>query len=153
MATMTTAIEKIEKHANKCACGKFRVKPGQPYRFSDAAQAGDGVAQGDCNIVLIDKVPAGYTKAEKVFVQLVPGNTEGAKHCLDGTGGVEMWLPPNWPGCAETDYTGPVLVLAEERTILHPKHGHVTCLPGSVVEITYQREYDVMLKRERRNAD
>lgn len=152
MAT-TTAIEAIERHAKKCAGGKYKVKPGDPYTFSAAAEPGDGVAQGDCNIVLRDKVPAGYKKAAKPFVQLVPGNTEGARHCLDGLTGVEMYLPPNWPACAETELLGPVLVLTEERTILHPKHGNVTCPAGSTVEITYQPDYDFQLKAARRNAD
>lgn len=154
MATKTlTAIDRIERHAKKFAGGKFRVKPGQPFTFSAAAQPGDGVPQGDCNIVLRESVPKGYAKADKPFVQLVPGNTEGSRHCLDGLAGVEMYLPPNWPVCAETELLGPVLVLAEERTILHPKHGAVTCPAGSVVEITYQPDFDFQLKEARRNAD
>lgn len=151
-----TAIEKIQRHAKRIEGGKAKVHPGQPYRFSEASQAGDGVAQGDLHLILVDKVPIGYTKVKNptdADRQLVPGNTEGAKHCLDSLDGVTLYRPDGWPASVEDDMLGPVLVLKNERTILHPKHGHVTVLPGSIIQCTYQPEYDAQLKRSRRNAD
>jgi hypothetical protein len=80
----------------------------------------------------------------------VPGQTQGAKHCLDGTGGVEMYLPPGWPEVTED---GPCLVLTEERTVLHPTHGAVTIPAGMTVACSYQREWDAEQRRARRAID
>lgn len=150
------AIATIEKHAARIAAGKAKVKPGQPFRFSEAAQPGDGVWQGDLGICLVESVPPLFvlvgkpTEADK---QLVPGNTEGSKHCLESLDGVTLYRPKGWPASAEEDYLGPCFVTEREMRILHPKHGHVTVLAGSVVECTYQREQDYELRRARRNAD
>lgn len=157
MATMIktkrTAIEKIERHAKAIAGGKAKVHPGQPFRFSEAAQSGDGVWQGDLGICLIEIIPGGHEETKNPSIQLVPGNTEGAKHCLDSLQGVTMYYPKGWPQSAETDYLGPILSLTEERTILHPKHGPVSIPAGSIVQCTFQREFHAETQRSRRNAD
>ena len=146
------AIGRIERHARKIARGEYEsVRPGQPFRISEAATVGDGVAQGDLDLILVAAPPADYVRLDRPSVQLVPGNTEGSRHCLDGLAGVEMWAPPGWPGVAEE--MGPCLRLSEERTVLHPKHGDVTIPAGSVVLCVYQREWDAMQARSRRNAD
>lgn len=153
---MTMVIEKIERHAKRIAAGKAKVKPGQPHRMSEAMQAGDYGWQGDLKITVLDKVPADYLKLATPSVadrQLVPGNTEGAKHCLDSLKGVAMFRPAGWPQSAESDYCGPALVLAHERTILHPTHGSVTIPAGFTVRLDYQREFDAETQRSRRNAD
>lgn len=151
-----TAIATIEKHAQQIAAGQAKVKPGQPFRFSEAAQSGDGVWQGDLGICLIDKVPAGMVRVEKPSEQdkqLVPGNTQGSQHCLESLDGVTIYRPQAWPASAETDYIGPCLVAHTDVTILHPKHGPVTILAGSIVQCYYQREYDAEQRLVRRSLD
>lgn len=151
---MVTTIERIERHAKRIAGGKAKIHPGQPHRISEAASVGDGVWQGDLGLEIAAKVPSDYVRVEKPTTrdcQLVPGNTEGAKHCLDSFAGVELYRPKEWPNAESL--TGPCLVLTQERTVLHPKHGNVTIPAGFTIQCRYQREYDAELKRERRNAD
>lgn len=150
------AITAIERHAKRIAAGKAKVKPGQPFRFSEAAQTGDGVWQGDLGICLVAGVPKGFVLVDKpteADKQLVPGNTQGSRHCLESLDGVLIYRPAKWPQSAEEDYIGPCLVTERDTTILHPTHGPVTILAGSIVQCTYQREYDQELRRSRRSAD
>ena len=147
-----SVIDRIESHAKRIAAGEHeRVRPGQPERMSEAASVGDCVVQGDLYLEVVDGPPEGYVKAESPSTQLVPGTTQGAKHCLDSTDGVEMWMPKGWG--KEEMLTGPCLRLSEERTVTHPVHGNVTIAAGHTILCSYQREYDAELRRERRNAD
>jgi hypothetical protein len=148
----TTAIEKLQRHANKIKAGKARVSPGQSMRLSAAAEPGDGVWQGDLGLEVVSSVPGGYERAKAVTLQLVPGSTQGSRHCLDSADGVEMYLPKGW-GPKYDGLAGPCLVLTEERTILHPTHGAVTIPAGFTIQCRYQREWDAEQRRERRNAD
>lgn len=150
----TLAIDRIEQHvANSKASKDPTVMPGRPERFTDAAQAGDVIAQGDLYLMIIDAVPQGYrrvTKPKAIDKQLVPGNTVGARHCLDSLVGVEIHRPENWDG---NDLRGPCLVLTKERTILHPTHGDVTIPAGFTVLCGYQPEFDAEQRKERRARD
>lgn len=150
----TTAIERVVKHAKKIADGKHpTVRPGLPHRLSDAAVAGDIGWQGDLKLTVIDKIPDGFELVKKptdIDRQLVPGNTQGARHCLDSLAGVKLYRPTIWP---DSGLVGPCFVLTEERTIEHPTHGHVTIPAGFTIQCGYQREWDAEQKRERRNAD
>lgn len=150
----TNVIAKIEKKMAKVRSGKdASVKPGQPERFTAAACKGDAIRQGDLYLVIGDKVPKDFVRCEdvsEVNKQLVPGNTQGAKHCLDSLCGVELYRPKAW---SEESTVGPVLVLSQDRTVQHPTHGHVTLLAGTVVECHYQREYSSELRREARARD
>ena len=164
MATLT--IDKMQKQARCIAGGQGKVRPGQPYRISEAASVGDGVWQGDLGLEIVARVPKGYVRVEhptKADLQLVPGSTEGSRHCLDSFDGVELYRPENWPnveptphpihGGKDVGYFGPCMVLTQERTIPHPKHGPVI-IPGTFTILTrYQREFDAEQQRERRNAD
>ena len=89
------------------------------------------------------------TEADK---QLVPGNTQGAKHCLASLSGVKLYRPTAW-GPNYDGLHGPALELSKPATITHPTHGDVTIPAGSTVLCHYQREWDQEQKRERRNAD
>ena len=103
--------------------------------------------------VITDCVPSGMVEVKKpteLDKQLVPGNTIGAKHCLDSLDGVELHKPAKWDN---ESLVGPVLVLSKDRTVLHPTHGAVTMLAGSIVECHYQRELDAETKRELRARD
>jgi hypothetical protein len=148
---MQATIDKIQKNTKRIAEGKDpKVKPGQPERFSTAAVVGDAIRQGDLYIVIADAIPKGYTKAAKPSKQLVPGNTAGAKHCLDSLAGVEIYLPKEW---TEETLDGPFVRLSQERTILHPVHGSVTVPAGMAFQCHYQREWDREQQAERRARD
>lgn len=150
----TMAIDRIEKHVSHSKASKDpAVMPGRPERFTDAAQSGDVIAQGDLYLMIVDSVPDGYKQVLKPKVidkQLVPGNTVGSRHCLDSHAGVALYHPENWDG---NDLRGPCLVLTQERTILHPTHGNVTIPAGFTVLCGYQPEFDVEARRERRARD
>lgn len=152
--SVLTEIEKIQRHAKKIASGKdLKVKPGQPERFTAAATENDCIVQGDLYIVVALKAPSGYVRINKpkdADRQLVPGNTQGAKHCLDSLAGVELWRPKNW---TEESLEGPFLRLSQERTILHPTHGAVTIPAGMSVQCHYQKEWDREQAKERRARD
>ncbi len=150
----SSVIEKIQKHAAKIRNGEHdKIGPGVPVTISNALVAGEGVAQGDLNIIVADSVPRGYVlikKPQSRDNQLVPGNTVGAKHCLDSLAGVTLYRPQQW---TEESLDGPCLVLTQERTVLHPTHGAVTIPAGMTVVCHYQREYDRELAIERRARD
>ena len=150
----SSVIEKIQKHAAKIRNGEHdKIGPGVPVTISNALVAGEGVAQGDLNIIVADSVPRGYVlikKPQSRDNQLVPGNTVGAKHCLDSLAGVTLYRPQQW---TEESLDGPCLVLTQERTVLHPTHGAVTIPAGMTVVCHYQREYDRELANERRARD
>lgn len=141
-----TAIDRIQEHVSK-------IHPGLPFTISAAAQPGHGVAQGDLHLILIDKVPKGYKPVFNPSPQLVPGNTEGSRHCLDSLDGVTLYRKDDWETVAEETFYGPVLVFTQERTVLHPKHGDVTIPAGTTILCTYQPEFDAMQRKARRNAD
>jgi hypothetical protein len=149
-----TTIDKIQRSTKKIAEGKDpKVKPGNPERFTAAACVGDAIRQGDLYIVIAGQHPAGYEPVKKpkdIDRQLVPGNTEGAKHCLDSLAGVEIWQPKNW---TEESLDGPFVRLSQERTILHPVHGSVTVPAGIAFQCHYQREFDREMQKERRARD
>ncbi len=151
---MQATIERIEKHAKIIQSGEHEsVRPGQPWEFSAACEPGDGCWQGDLGIEIVEAVPAGYVEVVNPTEddrQLVPGNTEGSKHCLDSLSGVKMYRPEEWD---EESLRGPCLVLTEERKVLHPTHGPVTVPAGLTILCRYQREWDKELVKERRTRD
>lgn len=144
-------IEEMQEFVKKIANNEHEtVKPGQPVRFTEACTEGDRIWQGDLALTIIKKIPNDYKLADNPSNQLVVGNTEGARHCLDSLDGVALYLPNNWN---EESLQGPVLVLNQERTVLHPTHGNVTIPTGFTVHCTYQREWDKEQERERRARD
>lgn len=139
-------IERMQKHLET-------VKPGQPVSFTDACVAGDTIRQGDLYLIIADKVPSGYvqvTKPKSIDKQLVPGNTQGAKHCLDSLTGVKLFRPKEWN---DESLDGPCLVLTKPRKVLHPTHGTAMIPAGFTVVCRYQREFDKEMQRERRARD
>ena len=148
----TNVIDQIQQHAQRIAEGLERVSPGMPLAFTEACTPGDCIWQGDLALIISSshKPPKGYMKADKPSVQLVPGNTVGAKHCLDSLDGVEMFIPKDWN---EESLQGPFLQITQERKVLHPTHGSVTIPAGFNVECGYQREWDKIQAAERRARD
>lgn len=151
---MITAIEQIEKHAERIRSGEHdKIGPGIPLRMSDALSVGEGVAQGDLMLIVANAIPSGYvriTSPNAIDKQLVPGNTVGAKHCLDSLAGVKLYRPAEW---TEESIDGPCIVTTKERTVLHPTHGAVKIPAGMTVVCHYQREFDAEQRRERRARD
>ena len=163
-------IDMLTQHLEDLKAGKVKTRdgvtvgPGLPASFNPAWSHNgydgsndiepEGGAQGDLNLLLITGVPEGYVKKEGI-VKLVPGETEGAKHCLNTFNGVETWFPPQWKDEEEYELQdGPVIVIKEEGVkVLHPTHGPVTFVKGTTVECRYPREWDAEQRRERRNAD
>ena len=148
-------LETIQQHATNIKSGRDpKVKPGQATRFTEASTIGDTIAQGDLYLQIVSNaVPSDYelvAKSTERDKQLVPGQTQGARHCLDSLDGVRIYRPTNWTG---EDLRGPLLVLAKERTILHPTHGSVTIPAGFAVLCAYQPEWDAELRKQRRNVD
>lgn len=140
--TAVSEVDSLLEHLEK-------VQPGQEVRFTTAATTGDTIRQGDLYLTVVEIVPKDYKEAVP-FIQLVPGQTQGAKHCLDSTQGVEMFLPEEWN---EESLDGPCLILTEERKVLHPTHGHVTIPAGFTIQCSYQREFDKEQQKERRARD
>lgn len=143
-------IERIQQRANALA-EERSVGPGKPARFTAAAQTGDMIWQGDLGILLAAAPPKDFKLAEKPQLQLVPGETQGARHCLSSLEGVQVYLPPNWPNVTEL---GPFFMTGTKGvTVEHPTHGHVECLPNQGHQTVYQREWDQIQRQARRNSD
>lgn len=149
-----TAIDFVMDHVKAISGGQAKVKPGQPFRFSEACSFGDTVAQGDLYLMIYEgQVPEGYVEVvepKEEDKKLVPGQTQGSRHCLDSLSGVKLYRPENW---TEDDLRGPLMILSEERTVLHPTHGAVTIPAGFSVLCSYQPSWDAEQKKIRRNAD
>jgi hypothetical protein len=159
VAPTSEVIGRLSKHVDQINAGEIEgVCPGQPTSFTAACTAGDAIAQGDLNLVITSgKIPEDYVKVEFTgqatdaqHLQLVPGNTQGAKHCLDSLDGVTMWRPAKWD---MESLVGPILKLTKDRTVLHPTHGAVTMLAGTTVHCRYQREWEKEEAKERRARD
>lgn len=149
-----SVIQELERHAALIRDGKHdRIGPGVPVQMSPALEPGEGVAQGDLYLIVESRVPEDYVEVlqpQDSDRQLVPGQTVGAKHCLDSLEGVKMYRPNLW---SSESLEGPHLVLSQDRVVLHPTHGAVTIPAGMSVTCYYQREYDAEQKRERRALD
>lgn len=155
-------LQDFAAHLETLKSGDAPVGPGNPETLSAAAGVNEYIAQGDLFLNVTDKIPKGYTKVDKLteaHLQLVPGNTQGARHCLSTLTGIEMWLPSNFNATYE-GLEGPLLRSEKAFVVLHPIHGDVTVdkgvcssKSGQYVWCTYAREYDLEQKRERRNAD
>lgn len=147
------AMKSVVRHAQRIAAGKDKVKPGMPARFTEASTPGDLIWQGDLGVEIVAAVPADYVEVKApndADRQLVPGNTQGSRHCLRSLDGVRLFRPKDWGG---ESLQGPVLVLARETTIDHPTHGAVTIPAGFVVQCRYQRVWDQEQRQIRRSQD
>lgn len=151
---MNSTIDKIQKHAKAIAAGEIeQVKPGMPAAFTDACTVGDTIRQGDLYLTIVAAVPGNYCEIPKPTAldkQLVPGNTSGAKHCLDALAGIKLYRLKGWN--AEM-LDGPCFVLTKRRKVLHPIHGAVTIPAGFTILCRYQREFDKELQKQRRARD
>lgn len=149
----------LEGHRQAIVTGNARVHPGQPFRLNEAASVNDGCWQGDLGFKIVAKVPAGWKEVKNPTakdLQLVPGNTEGSRHCLASFENVRLFRRDEWEAKAEEDFLGPVLVVGEagpDAESLHPTHGPIAIAPGHTVALQYQKVWDQIEKRERRQRD
>ena len=152
---MDTAIDRISRKAARIKNGNDEIKPGQTVHLNAAATFKDCIRQGDLYLTVIDKIPDGHVHVENpqtIDCQLVPGSTQGAKHCLDSLHGIDLYRPAEW-GLGYEGLIGPVLAIHETRTVQHPTHGDVVIAAGHLIQCDFQREFDQEQMRERRNAD
>ena len=150
-----SAIDKITRKARRIRNGSDKIEQGQPVLMSEAAAVDDYVRQGDLYVIVAEGIPTNFKAVvtpNDTDKQLVPGSTQGARHCLDSLDGVALYRPQGW-GPDYDDLDGPAFVLSESRTVLHPTHGRVTIPAGFTIRCRYQREWDAEQRRERRNAD
>ena len=148
-------IEEMEDYMRRIAENTdAAVGPGRPERISEAASVGDEAWQGDLGLVVVEGLPPDdyelVVNPTQQDMQLVPGNTQGARHCLDSLDGVTMYRPADW---GPESLAGPWLLFSQERQILHPTHGHYTIPAGMAISCTYQRAWDKELQQARRAAD
>jgi hypothetical protein len=150
---MKSAIQEITKFAEDIKAGNGPVQPGAPMRFPDAVSVNDAIAQGDLLLKVVDSVPAGFTKVDKLEpkdMQLVVGNTVGAKHALSHLNGVTLYRPAEW---TIESFIGPVFVCNQEVSVTHPVHGNVTVPANTMIACEYQKELDLIEAIERRARD
>jgi hypothetical protein len=160
---MSVTIEKIQEFAQKVKSGDAPVKPGTPHFFSGAETptrdgvTGDGVWQGDLGVEVIESIDPSYKLVENPTpqdAQLVPGQTVGSRHCLKDVNTVKLYRPAGW-GTTENaeSLVGPQFVAIKDTVIDHPTHGAVHVPAGMCINISYQRNLDLITKQEKRARD
>ena len=118
---------------------------GYIQRFGAGNAPGDCLPQGDVYLTMLAGVPRGAKKIE-ARAKIAEGDTQGARHILDSLAGVTMYDIKD-----KGNLDGPIMVLAEERTLTHPEHRHVRLAPGCY-GVHYQRNLDAE-EREQRVLD
>ena len=147
----------LMEHLQVIKTGNGKIAPGQEVRISRGVAPGDGGWQGDLKILIVDRLPADYIRIKspkEIDKQLVPGNTQGSRHCLESLDTVELYHPPGFShDMSYEDFAGPGIVCLSETRILHATHGAVIAFAGLSILFRYQRNLDVETKRERRALD
>lgn len=148
-------IKELMAFYNKLVNGDLAVKPGQAERISEAAACGDFCWQGDLKFTIVDKIPKDYTQIEPTEAdkQLVPGSTEGAKHCLNHLD-VEYYVPKEWSRSdSYNKLDGPIVLFKSENVVSHNEHGNITIPAGMCIQFNYQKNFDIELQKEIRARD
>lgn len=103
----------------------------------------EGVRQGDLYIMRIKDVPADATPIDNPDRQLVPGTSQGSRHCITAeTFANVKLLRLKQP----TALQGPVIKAEKTFEVEHPEHGHFILPPG-IYQAVYQRAYAEELRR------
>jgi len=123
----------LQKHAES-------IRNDATHDLRGGMEIGDAWAQGDLLIRRIAAVPPD-AQACPAEAQLVPGITQGARHCLAELEGITMYRLAK-----ATPLQGPIFTVADEVTVEHPEHGHVI-LGAGVYAIEYQRAFADELRR------
>jgi len=166
-------IKNLIEFQNKLINGDLPVQAGQNETLSPAASVGDFFWQGDLKFTVINfndflksktiSITHPDTRTEDIKYteiqpkeedkQLVPGNTIGAKHCLEHLN-VRYFVPEKWSRNESYDSLfGPVIYYKTENKILHNEHGIPSIPKDMCILNTYQRNLDQETKRETRARD
>ncbi len=151
-STAENSLKLLQAHKEKIVAGEATVAPGVPQTFTRGFAPNDAIAQGDLNLVLAEAVPKNATKRDNMSNQLVPGNTDGAKHCVVDRTTCDIYDPQGY-GQEYQGLVGPTIVANKDTVIGHPTHGNVTILAGQTVQCVYQRVWEQEQARERRQRD
>jgi hypothetical protein len=105
---------------------------------------GQFVPQGDVALFKLAELPGGAKRIKNPSRQIVEGTTQGSRHTWDSLDGVAVYEPPtSW----RSPLIGKIYVLAEERTLTHPEHGHHVYHEGFIGVARFQRQFAEELKR------
>ncbi len=134
-------IEDITRH------GLENALQSDLYVVPQDLKAGQWVAQGDLNFIVVDRIPSNATLIKNPSLQLAPGNSKGSRHCLNTLENVDVYAIEN--GNALLGYW---LSIKGETIVTHPEHKHQLWRPntdGSAtnVIVTYQRQHAEELRR------
>lgn len=122
-----------------------RIDSAAPVRIDETTlDVGQFVPQGDVALVKLAGVPAGAKRVKKPSVQIVPGTTQGSRHVWDSLDGITVYDPPEND---RSPLVGQIYVLAKERTLTHPEHGHHVYHAGFIGLARYQRQFADELRR------
>lgn len=124
----TEAFERVAREAES--------KSSQEVRFIEKMEVGKVVRQGD---LYVHCVESSHPKGKQLpITQLVPGVSQGSRHCVDGGRVFEGKALPKWMPNGRSDVVmGPVVENGERFTVTHPEHAHVSLPPGCY-QVTYQ---------------
>lgn len=148
------AIDSLQSHAARLARGNESVRPGMPFRITEAATANDIAWQGDLGIEVVEAVGGPGYEPAKPITQLVPGTSTGARHVLDDLQTVtDFQLPAGWNTTTYEGLQGPSFRCTQDTAIVHPTHGDITIAAGQNVTLRYQRNWENEQRRERRSLD
>ncbi len=154
---MSTAIENVQERSEEILNGAAETERSDgkcrpPAFFPNDPPVNSAIAQGDLYLVIMDGVPEGYTERIDGDLQLVPGNTVGAKHCLIEGSPCKVFDPAGY-GPDFEGLRGPVLVTSGTTEVAHPTHANVVVPPGTMVGCNYQQTWDNVQRQIRRTRD
>ena len=139
---MTTATQELQTLSDALET----IRNTDPQSLANM-EVGDEWRQGDLRVIRLDDDWVEHN-ADAVDdwhcedTQLVPGVTQGSRHCLDSLEGVTFYRLKR-----STPLDGPVVRTAEPRTITHPEHGDCTELPPGTYAFPGQRAFADELRR------
>jgi hypothetical protein len=154
---MMTAIEKVQGRSEEILNGAVDAERSDgkcraPAIFPNDPPMNSAIAQGDLYLVVTDHVPEGYVERTDGNLQLVPGESTGARHCLVAGSPCKVFDPPGF-GPEYDELHGPVLKTEGATEVAHPVHANVVISPGTFISCEYQRTWDAEQRRERRARD
>lgn len=124
-AILKKEFQKLTQHAGQAIDPRARD-------LRQTMEPGDAWAQGDMLVRRLAELPPSAEPIEPK-AQLVPGVTQGSRHCLSSLEGVTMF------SAYRGGLLGPIFRVDRDVTITHPEHGHLLLGPG-VYAIEYQRD-------------
>lgn len=128
-----TVFQELKEHAESIKNDEHQVV--------GPMAVGDTYWQGDLGVVYYGEALPKDAEPIEASAQLVPGQTEGARHVLESVEGIGFYRRKNATVC-----DGPFLVAPAGFRVNHPRHGDLTFGSG-IYAIIYQRQYAEELRR------